>query len=323
MTEKIISEILYEIGRGTEIEEALHLILPKYEIKERVSEIRTVDKTWGKELSEFLARKMVDGRSEGTIKLYQLHLSRMLSYINKPIGDITESDLFLYISVYKKMRNVSNVYLESIRLSFSSFFGWLNNKGYILKNPASGLEPIKKEKRIKKPFTEVELEKIRMACTSCRDRAIVEFLYSTGVRVSEMAALDISDIDFANMELNVYGKGKKERTVYLTPIAYVHLKNYLKERKDRNTALFVGEKSPNGRLKKSGIESILKKIGTKAVVENVHPHRFRRTMATNMLRKGMPVEEVMEILGHSKLDTTMIYCQVSKENAKHSHKKYM
>lgn len=323
MTKKIISEILCEIGRGAEIEKALYLVLSKYEIKERESKIRAIDKTWGKELSEFLSRKMVDGRSEGTIKLYRLHLSRMLSYINKPIKDITESDLFLYISVYKKTRNVSNAYLENIRLSFSSFFGWLNNKGYILKNPASGLEPIKKEKRIKKPFTEVELEKIRMACTSYRDRAIVEFLYSTGVRVSEMTALDISNIDFANMELNVYGKGKKERTVYLTPIACVHLKKYLDERKDRNAALFVGNKSPNNRLKKSGVESILKNIGIKAMVENVHPHRFRRTMATNMLRKGMPVEEVMEILGHSKLDTTMIYCQVNKENVKSSHKKYM
>ena len=149
---------------------------------------------------------MIDGRSEGTIKLYKLHLSRMLSYINKSVGDITESDLFMYISMYKKMRNVSNVYLENIRLSFSAFFGWLNNKGHIAKNPAAGLEPIKKERRIKRPFTEEEMEKIRMACVLCRDRAIVEFLYSTGARVSEMTSLNVSDVDFINMELNVYGK---------------------------------------------------------------------------------------------------------------------
>lgn len=323
MIEKIISEILNEITNESELKEVLYRVLGKYEIKEKSSEIRTVDKTWKKELSDFLTRKMIDGRSEGTIKLYKLHLSRMLSYINKPVKDIAESDLFMYISVYKKTRNVSNVYLENIRLSFSSFFGWLNNKGYIPKNPASGLDPIKTGKKIKKPFSEIEMEKIRMSCDTIRDRAMLEFLYSTGIRVSELTKINRDDIDYEQMEVVVNGKGNKERTVYLTPIACMHLKMYIKSRNDDNTTLFASLRRPFKRMSKEGIENAIRKIGKMAGVEKCHPHRLRRTMATSILNKGMPVEEVREILGHSKLDTTMLYCQVSKENVKHNHKKYM
>lgn len=323
MINQIISEILLEIKHGAELREALYRILGKYEITEKTSEMRVIDKTWQKELSEFLARKMIDGRSEGTIKLYKLHLSRMLSYINKPVGDITESDLFMYISMYKKTRNVSNVYLENIRSSFSSFFGWLNNKGHIQKNPANGLDPIKTGKKVRKPFSEVEMEKIRMSCYANRDRAIVEFLYSTGIRVSELVKINRDDIDYEKMEVVVNGKGNKERTAYLTPISCMHLKMYIESRIDNNSALFASLRKPFKRLSKEGVENAIRKIGKIANVKKCHPHRLRRTMATNILNKGMPVEEVREILGHSKLDTTMLYCQVNKENVKHSHKKYM
>lgn len=271
----------------------------------------------------FLTRKKIEGRSDKTITLYKLHLSRMLQYLNKSVKEITEGDLFMYISMYKNTRNVSNVYLDNIRLVFSSFFGWLNNKGYIQKNPASGLDKIKIEKKIKKPFSEIDLEKIRSSCNSRRDRAIVETLYSTGIRVSELVELNISDIDFSNMEVIVRGKGNKERTVYLTLLSSMHLKEYINSRSDNNEALFVGVKNPHNRLTKSGVEEIMRKIGRKNEIENVHPHRFRRTMATNILNKGMAIEEVKEILGHTKIDTTMIYCQVNKENVRHSHRKYM
>lgn len=247
----------------------------------------------------------------------------MLQCINKPIKEITEADLFMYISMYQKKRSVSNAYLDNIRLVFSSFFGWLNNKGYIPKNPAAGLDPIKTEKRIKKPLSDTELEKLRRKCKIERDLALLEFLYSTGVRVSELVALNRQDIDFNNMDVIVYGKGAKERETYLTAASCMHLKEYLDSRLDNNEALFVSLRSPHERLTVSGVEEILRRLGRQTGIEKVHPHRFRRTMATNILNKGMPIEEVKEILGHVKLDTTMIYCQVSRENVRHSHRKYM
>lgn len=274
-------------------------------------------------MGEFLVRKRVEGRSEGTINQYNLHLRRMLQYINKPVKEITESDLFMYISMYKKRRKVSNVYLDNIRLVFSSFFGWLNNKGYIGKNPAAGLDPIKSEKRIKKPLSDTELEKLRRKCSMGRDLALIECLYSTGVRVSELIALNRKDIDFDGMKMIVYGKGAKERETYMTAASCMHLKEYLETRMDGNEALFVSLKAPHGRLTVAGVEEILRKLGRSTGIEKVHPHRFRRTMATNILNKGMPIEEVKEILGHVKLDTTMIYCQVNKENVRHHHRKYM
>lgn len=240
-----------------------------------------------------------------------------------PIDKITENDLFVYLAKYKKERGVSNAYLDNIRLVFSSFFGWLNAKGYISKNPTMGLEPIKVEKRIKKPLSDEELEKLRRTCEQERDLALLEFLYSTGVRVSELVALNRQDIDFYGKNVIVYGKGSKERETYLTATSCMHLKAYLDSRQDANEALFVSNKKPYERLTVAGVEGILKKLGKSAGVEKVHPHRFRRTMATNALKKGMPLEEVKELLGHTKLDTTMIYCTVNKENVKHSHQKYM
>lgn len=327
MIEKVITEILERISTDNdniaEVKKVLYCVLSKYEITEKKCELEIIENNWQNELILFLTRKKIEGRSDKTIGLYKLHLSRALQYINKPVKEITEADLFMYLSMYKNTRNVSNVYLDNIRLVFSSFFSWLNNKGYILKNPASGLDRIKIKKKMKKPFSEIDLEKIRSKCKSCRDRAIVETLYSTGMRVSELVGLNIGDIDFQNMEAIVRGKGNKERTVYLTMVACMHLKEYLNSRNDSKDALFVSEKQPFNRLSVAGIEEIMRKLGRKVNIENVHPHRFRRTMATNALNKGMSIEEVKEILGHTKIDTTMIYCQVSKENVRHSHRKYM
>lgn len=325
MLEQAITKVLQGmLGKSMdELKNVLYCVLSGYEITERSRELRQVDGSWEEELGAFLVRKRVEGRSDGTIEQYQQHLRRMLQYINKPVKEITEADLFMYISMYKKKRNVSNVYLDNIRLVFSSFFGWLNNKGYISKNPAAGLDPIKKEKRLKKPLSDTELEILRRNCVIERDTALVEFLYSTGVRVSELIALNRQDIDFNNMRAVVYGKGAKEREAYLTAAASMHLKEYLDTRTDNNEALFVSLKQPHERLSVAGVEEILRRLGRETGIEKVHPHRFRRTMATNILHKGMPIEEVKEVLGHVKLDTTLIYCQVSRENVRHHHKKYM
>ena len=325
MIEKIITSVLQWMeGRAMgELKNALYYVLSEYDISEKCTDVQCIDRSWETELGTFLVRKRVEGRSERTLGLYNLHLRRMLQCLNKPAQEITEGDLFLYIERYKRQRQVSGAYLDNIRLVFSSFFGWLNAKGYITKNPAAGLDPIKTEKRIKKPLSDIELEKLRRKCGLERDLALVEFLYSTGVRVSELVALNREDIDFANMDVIVYGKGAKERETYLTAASCMHLKEYLDSRRDDNEALFVSLRAPHKRLTVSGVEEILRRLGRCTGIEKVHPHRFRRTMATNILNKGMPIEEVKEILGHVKLDTTMIYCQVGRENVKHSHRKYM
>ncbi len=325
MVEQIVSKVLQGmLGKGLEeLKNVLYCVLAGYDITQKSTELQVVDDSWKQELGAFLIRKRVEGRSEGTISQYNQHLTRMLQYINKPVREITEADLFMYISMYKKQRNVSGGYLDNIRLVFSSFFGWLNNKGYISGNPAAGLDPIKAEKKIKKPLSDIELEVLRRKCSLERDIALIEFLYSTGVRVSELTALNRQDIDFNNMDAVVYGKGAKERETFLTAASCMHLKEYLDSRTDDNEALFVSLKAPYERLTVSGVEEILRRLGKATGIDKVHPHRFRRTMATNILNKGMPIEEVKEILGHVKLDTTLIYCQVNKENVKHHHRKYM
>ena len=312
MVEKIIGQVLQRMQgkRMAELKNALYYVLTEYDITPKCTDVQCVDRSWETELGIFLVRKRVEGRSEKTLIQYNLHLRRMLQCLNKPVEDITEGDLFLYIERYRRSRKVSGIYLDNIRLVFSSFFGWLHNKGYINKNPAAGLDPIKTEKRIKKPLSDTELEKLRRTCRLERDLALLEFLYSTGVRVSELVNLNRQDIDYNNRNAVVYGKGKKERETYLTAASCMHLREYLASRTDSNEALFVGLRAPHKRLTVSGVEDILRRLGRSTGITKVHPHRVRRTMATNILNKGMPVEEVREILGHVKLDTTMIYCQV-------------
>lgn len=326
--EKIITEILQRMAeiapaQTKQLEAVLYMVLGKYEIKERTTEIQCIDESWQNDLNRFLIRKHIDGKADRTIKNYEYHLRRLLGYLNMPIKDITEADLIGYISMYKTQRKVSNRYMDDIRLVVSSFFSWQNRKGFISKNPAAGIEPMKVEKRIKKPYTDEELEKIKTNCNKARDLAIVEFLYSTGVRVSELTALDITDVDLNSKSVIVYGKGSKERETYLNATACMYLKRYLAQRKDDNPALFVSNRSPHDRLSAQGVEKMLRRLGIECKVEKVHPHRFRRTLATNVLRKGMPLEEVKELLGHVKIDTTMIYCTINKENVRYSHQKYM
>lgn len=322
---KVLSIMLDKVSteQVSQLKTALYMALQDYEVTEKTTEVSCIDKSYEYFLNLFLARKRTEGKSSRTIVQYHLHLNRALYHLNKRVEKITENDLFCYLAKYKQERGVSNAYLDNIRLVFSTFFSWLNAKGYIMKNPAAGLEPIKVEKRLKKSLSDEELERLRRNCEKQRDLALLEFLYSTGVRVSELVSLNRQDIDFYGKNVVVYGKGSKERETYLNATSCMHLKQYLKGRQDNNDALFVSLKAPHERLTVSGVEDILRKLGKQTGVEKVHPHRFRRTMATNMLRKGMPVEEVKELLGHTKLDTTMIYCNVSRDNVKHSHLKFM
>ncbi len=207
-----------------------------------------------------------------------------------------------------------------MRRCYSSFFSWLAAEGLIGRNPCAALAQIKYRKQVKKPYSATELEKLRKACGNARDLALVDFLYSTGCRVSEVSKLDITDVDFEKMECTVIGKGNKERVVYLSDVAGMHLQEYLESRGDTSNALFAGKGSQ--RLGKNGIEAVLKRLGRTAKVENVHPHRYHRTLATNLLDRGMNIQDVAAILGHADLKTTQIYCYISQSNVKTAYAKY-
>jgi len=329
MLENVVSEIIHRMAKLLPMEQqkdlqtTLYVVLGKYEITEKSTDLRINDVTWVDDLQRFIERKRISGKSERTLQQYQYQLTRILSYINKPIDKISEGDLNEYLEKYKLIRKVSNVYLDGIRLTMSSFFGWQHRKGFIPKNPAAGVDPIKIEKKIKKAYSDEELEKIRRKCENIRDLAIVEFLYATGVRISEMCALNREDVHINEREIIVFGKGAKEREVYMTPISCMYLKAYLNERTDDNEALFVSARGDNKRLMPSGVQAMLRKIGKEVGVEKCHPHRFRRTLATNLLRKGMPLQEVQLVLGHTKVETTLIYCEVDKDSVKADHRRYM
>ena len=237
--------------------------------------------------------------------------------------EITDDDLMLHLARQKYQRNLGNRYLNLKRIVFRSFFGWLRRKKYIRENPAELLDQIKYDQEIKKPYSDEERERIRCSCQRERDIALVDVLYSTAARVSEIAALNRSDIDFVENGCIVHGKGGKERPVYLNASAAYHLQMYLQSRTDHNPALFVGCCQPYARMGKSGIEAILRRLGKDAGVEHVHPHRYRRTALTNAANRGMPLQDVQSLAGHASPNTTMIYCTVDRGKVKAEHKMYL
>lgn len=304
------------------IQDALTLQLNAYEIQERSTEVAVIDNTPDAMLSKFIATKRIEGKSEATLQRYHDACYMMIHTLCKPLYEITTYDLRYYLASYKSQRNVSNRTLDGIRRCFSSFFSWLSAEGMIGRNPCVALAQIKYTKVIKKPYTGPEMERLKQACKSIRDLALLEFLYASGCRVSEVVKLNRTDINFSTRDAVVLGKGNKERTIYLTPVALMHLSDYLNSRKDNNPALFVSLKAPYERLSKAGIETALKSIGKRAGVENVHPHRYRRTLATNLLDRGANIQDVATILGHADLKTTQIYCYISQQNVQAAYRRY-
>lgn len=329
MKDEIVSAILQEMlpllntDQLAALKETVRAQLCGYDIRQKETAVMCTDQNGPNYLHVFLETFRQNGKSEGTISQYQLHISRMLSYIGKNVQQIEDDDLIEYMHRYRQLRRVSGRYLNNMRLVFNSFFRWLQRRKVILRNPVDGLEPIKYRQVVKKPLSPEELEKVRCACERERDLAIVEFLYSSAVRVSELTALNREDICWQSDDVMVLGKGNKEREVYLNARAHLHLRQYLESRQDDNPALFVSAKAPHERLTRAGVEHILAVLGKAAGVENVHPHRFRRTSATDLLRMGMPIEQVQELLGHTKIETTRIYCTVTKEQVRSSHRRYM
>lgn len=274
-------------------------------------------------LTIFISAKRIEGCSEKTLKYYRDTINSMIESIDKEIIDITTDDLRQYLAEYQENRKVSKVTLDNMRRIFSSFFAWLEDEDYIVKSPVRRIHKVKADKIIKEAFTDENIEILRDNCENLRDLAIIDILNSTGMRVGELVKLNRSDINFNDRQCIVFGKGNSEREVYFDAKTKIHLLNYLESRTDTNSALFVTAKKPNSRLTIGGVQFILRKLGKKANVEKVHPHRFRRTLATVAIDKGMPIEQVQKLLGHVKIDTTMHYAIVNQNNVKISHKKYI
>ena len=282
-----------------------------------------------KEISEqnlvesFLSAKRIEGCSEKTLKYYDSTIQAMLNSIGKGIKYIVTDDIRCYLTEYQTEKKSSKVTIDNIRRILSSFFSWLEDEDYILKNPVRRIHKVKTGMNIKETYSDEALELMRDNCTELRDLAMIDMLASTGMRVGEMVLLNRNDIDFNERECVVFGKGEKERIVYFDARTKIHLQNYLDNRADDNPALFVSLQSPHNRMNIGGIEVRLRQLGKRLGLNKVHPHKFRRTLATMAIDKGMPIEQLQQLLGHRRIDTTLQYAMVKQSNVKIAHRKYI
>lgn len=338
MLEKILMEICQVMGEcldGDQMEKLKNTLFISFRgktISEDKCEIIQAETDEDMYLMKiFKASKLVSGRADGTLKQYIAELRCCRAAIGKRFKDITTMDLRWYFGMLKEQRGNKMTTIQNKMHYLNSFYQFLLNEGIIASNPLSRIESPKIGKEVKKPFSQEEMEAIRKACTHVRDRALVEFLYSTGLRVGEAELLNVGDIDMEKREFVVRGKGNKERIVYFSPSSRFHLKCYLDWRIEKEALsdnelverpLFIQTKKHYGRISRKGIESICRRIGKKCGVKNVHPHRFRRTFATNMAARDMKLQEISKLMGHCKLETTMIYCDIAQDNVKNSYQKF-
>lgn len=318
----VIDEIIQEMLRVLDNSQLLQLkqVLQQKLGKASANQSDTKNETY---ISDYLAAKQVEGCSDKTIKYYQATLTMMNSSLKKNIQKVTTEDLRKYLGDYQESRNSSRVTIDNIRRIFSSFFSWLEDEDIIIKSPVRRIHKVKSSTKVKETYTDEDLERLRDSCKSKRDVALIDLLASTGMRVGELVHLNINDINFEERECVVVGKGSKQRMVYFDARSKIHLLNYLSSRHDNNPALFVSLHLPHQRMSINGIEGRLKKLGKKIGLQKVHPHKFRRTLATNAIDKGMPIEQVQKLLGHERIDTTLHYAMVKQSNVKIAHRKYI
>ena len=274
-------------------------------------------------LDSFLSAKRIEGCSEKSLKYYQSTIDATLNGIGKEVKHITTDDIRTYLTVYQAKKGSSRVTIDNIRRILSSFFSWLEDEDYILKSPVRRIHKVKTASNIKETYSDEALELMRDNCSEIRDLAIIDMLASTGMRIGEMVLLNREDIDFNERECIVFGKGDKERIVYFDARTKIHLQEYLSSRIDDDVALFVSLKAPYNRVTIGGIESRLRKFGRQLGLQKVHPHKFRRTLATMAIDKGMPIEQLQQLLGHKRIDTTLQYAMVKQSNVKNAHRKYI
>jgi site-specific recombinase XerD len=277
----------------------------------------------GRLLDAFISAKRFEGCSEKSLVYYGDTIRAMIFNVDKSVRGITTDDMRQYLSKYQETRNSSKVTIDNMRRIFNSFFRWLEDENYILKSPMRRIHQIRIDKVIKETITDEQLEKLRNACINKRDLAMLELLISTGMRVGELVKLNREDINFHERECVVFGKGNKQRKVYFDARTKIHLLNYLESRKDKDTAVFVSLKSPVKRLCIGGVEHRIKELAAGIGIEKIHPHKFRRTLATRAIDRGMPIEQVQMLLGHEKIETTMLYAMVNQTNVKNAHRKFI
>lgn len=302
------------------LQDVLRHALADYEVVENKQQDPCLERNF---VELFLSAKRIEGCSEKSLTYYKATIEAMLDELQKDIKHIVTDDIRRYLTEYQENKKSSRVTIDNIRRILSSFFSWLEDEDYILKSPVRRIHKVKTGTNIKDTYSDEALELMRDHCTELRDLAIIDMLASTGMRVGEMVLLNRNDIDFNERECIVFGKGSKERVVYFDARTKIHLQNYLESRTDDNSALFVSLKSPHERLKIGGVEVRLRKFGKQLGLQKVHPHKFRRTLATMAIDKGMPIEQLQQLLGHRKIDTTLQYAMVKQSNVKMAHRKYI
>lgn len=317
----IIKEDLIGVLNKTQLDE-LEKVLKK-RLKTVLINEKNSDETKEDLLKTFISAKRVEGCSEKSLRYYYSTIKNMLESIDKAEELITTEDLRNYLNEYQQRSSVSKVTMDNVRRILSTFFSWLEDEDYILKSPVRRIHKVKSGKTVKETYSDESLELMRDHCDNTRDLSIIDLLSSTGIRVGELVKLNIQDVDFENRECIVFGKGNKQRRVYFDARTKIHLQKYLSERQDSNEALFVSLSKPNERLLISGVEIRLRKIGRELNLHKVHPHKFRRTLATMAIDKGMPIEQVQQLLGHQSIDTTLQYAMVNQANVKNSCKKFI
>lgn len=326
MKNELITDIVQQMlpyldnSQTKKLQQVLEHALFQYEIIEAVAPSNDDSENL---VNIFIAAKRIEGCSEKTLKYYQTTIDAMINAINKSVRHIQTEDLRFYLTQYQKKNQSSRVTIDNIRRILSSFFAWLEDEDHILKSPVRRIHKVKTGTNIKETYNDEELEKMRDNCTELRDLAIIDMLASTGMRIGEMVLLNRIDINFAERECVVFGKGDKERLVYFDARTKLHLQNYLDSRIDNNPALFVTIRAPYKRIQIGGIEVRLRKIGKMLGITKMHPHKFRRTLATMAIDKGMPIEQLQQLLGHKRIDTTLQYAMVKQSNVKIAQKKYI
>lgn len=326
MKQKIMEDIVQQMlpyldnAQLHKLQEVLEHSLFEYEIAGRT--IETEDDSQ-ELINSFVYAKRIEGCSEKTLKYYRTTIEAMTEAIDKGVRHIQTDDLRAYLTGYQEQHGSSRVTIDNIRRILSSFFSWLEDEDHILKSPVRRIHKVKTATNIKETYTDEELEKMRDNCGELRDLAIVDMLASTGMRIGEMVLLNKADINFNERECVVFGKGDKERVVYFDARTKIHLQNYIDSRTDDEPALFVTLREPHTRITIGGIESRLREFGKTLKIEKVHPHKFRRTLATMAIDKGMPIEQLQQLLGHKRIDTTLQYAMVKQSNVKQAHRKYI
>lgn len=329
MKEELIETIMQQMlpyldnAQMEKLKDTLHYCMHDVEIVTDSSKLPKPVETNDSLLSKFMSAKRVEGCSVKTLNYYQSVLLKLFSMVPVSVLHMKTEHIRSYLSAYADRTKCSKSNLDNIRRILSSFFTWLEEESYILKNPVRRIHKIKVDKTVKETYSDEAMERMRDECHCLRDLAIIDLLASSGMRVGELVRLNREDIDFDNRECIVFGKGSKERPVYFDARTKIHLKNYLDSRTDDNPALFVSLLKPYNRLQISGVEIRLRSLGRELGIPKVHPHKFRRTLATRAIDKGMPIEQVQRLLGHTQIDTTMQYAMINQKNVKVSHQKYI